>query len=423
MSYKFIRASLYPNFSLPLLSIYHSEHLDLHTECKLSSSVCNEAEKMASTSGHQTDSSSIQIMRVSNASSSYEDDVLRAEPAVQTNRLAKYLAAISGLFKSFRRNNGTNHKKNDENAKKVTPTHEFKRDTNKTKSKTWNIFKLKEKTPYDTTSSFLRFDKPSNHEDPSLLRGDVNMYSDAQWYDLNKDEMSFLEAQVSTIVSEFNSCKQISGNSVSNGSEPSNSLWSHSNLLTSFKPNARNLLTKTANNIQAIHSKKPIKPMILIDDIMTKPINSDCDSHSDESCKLSSGFGSGESNTNSPQEFVRKFKPFSKSPSTSTYRNAIFSSNQSNHDATPLAIRKTMEETLKKHRMQINSRKLFGILCGKHTSPPPVNVTPQYKSPSECRSKRVRNGTPFKIRSMQQKQTHVTEVESQRLVYPIEMLI
>lgn len=426
--------------------------------------MCNEAVKMTSNASnhqhhhqhdhHQANAPSIQIIRVSNASGSCEDVVLRPKPSAQSQRLARSLAAISGLFKSIR-NSGINHTKNDENLTKKSPP------TTKTKPKrkAWNIFKLKEKTPYDAIPSFQRFQEPLNIERPSLARGnfDINGYSDAEWYDLNKDEMSLLEARVSNIVSDFNSYNKISnsGSSSSESCESSNTLWSRNNLSTSCKSNDENCIPETQTNanikqehstlVQSIRSKKSVEPMILIDDIMTKPIDCDCDCdcncNFDESCKLSSGFGSGESNTNSPRVFVRKFKAFTNSPTTSDFFKKAFSSNQSNDsngclqppitatisttiatttaatygDATtitqlPIAV-KNMQKTSKKHRIQINSRKLFGILNGVHTPSSSVNVTPQNKSPTECRTKKVRDGTPFKIRSLKQKQMYVvTEV-------------
>lgn len=398
--------------------------------------MCNEAVKMISNSSHHhqtANASSIQIMRVSNASGSCEDVVLRPKPAAQSqSRLARSLAAISGVFKSIRVS-GIDQKKNDENLTNVSAQ------KTKTKRKTWNIFKLKEKIPCDAMPSFQRFQEPLNIERPSLARGniDINGYNDAEWYDLNKDEMSLLEARVSNIVSDFNSYNQTRSK---RSSESSNALWSRNdNLSTSCKSNDEYCIPETQTNANSKQnhstaltqpipiSKKSVEPMILIDEIMTKSIDFDCNCNFDESCKLSSGFGSGESDTNSPREFVRKFKAFTNSPTTNDFFEKAFSSNQSNDSneclpittttntyddatTTQLPIIKNMQKTSKKHRTQINPRKLFGILNGVHTPSSPVNVTPQNKSPKECRAKKVRNGTPFKIRSMKQKQMYVTEV-------------
>lgn len=409
--------------------------------------MCNEAVKMTSNSSHhQTNASSIQIMRVSNASGSCEDVVVPSKPAsVRRHRVARCLAVLSGWFKSVR-DCGINLKKIDENSTRATRT--TKR---KTKRKPWHLFKLKGKTlPYDAAQpSYQHFQEPLNVERPSLAGGNIDMngYSDAEWYDLNKDEMSLFEAQVSNIVSDFNGYSKINSNGISDrgddGSnsgigESSNSLWSHHNLSMPCKSNVVNPAPETIpasvnsskpNHItrtQPIRSKKSVEQMVLIDDIRMKPIDSDGNCNFDESCKLSSGFGSDESDANSPREFVRKFHAFTNSSATSDFFEKAFSyhrTNDSNEhspattattsaDATiQLPILKNMQKMSKKHRIQINSRKLFGMLSEEHTPSLPVNMTPQNKSPPECRTEKVRNGTPFKICcSIKLKQMHVTEI-------------
>lgn len=414
--------------------------------------MCNEA--VADTGHAQVNASSIQIMRVSNASGSYEDVVLRPKTGVQHHRLARSLAAISGLFKTTHRHSGTNQqKKNGGNVPNESShvKHRFSNgDTEGMKRrKIWNFFKLKEKLPRnddvdaDATPSFQHFQEPLNFERPSLVGGDINSYCDAEWYDLNKVEMSLFEERLSNVVSEFRryniSTKNGSGCGVS-----TNVLRSHNNLSRLCVSNGENDIPEIQNHFeikQSIQPKKPVRPLILIDNnITTKAIDvvSNCDFN--ESCKISSGFGSSESNTNSPQEFARRFKEFSNSPATSDFFEAAFSSVQSNvsNECVPItgshAVTgvvnsatasqsnvKNMQKTSKNSHIQINSKRLFGMLYGKHTLSPPVNTTPQNKSPMNCRTKKVRNGTPFKIRPTKENQMHVATVASQRLFYPLKI--
>lgn len=389
--------------------------------------MCNEAVKMTSNSSHPTNASSIQIMRESNASS---------KSATRSHRLAKSFAVLSGWFKTIR-DNGINRKKIDENSTKVSRT-------KPTRRKPWSIFKLNgRKIPCDATPSYQHFQEPLNVERPSLAGGNIDMkgYIDAAWYDLNKDEMSLFEARVSHIVSDFNSHTKGSTGT----DESSNTLWSQNTLSTSCKSNDGNRKPETTqtsvNNkrhhfvrTKPIRLKKSVEQTVLIDD-MTKPIDLDCNGNFDESCKLSSGFGSGESDTSSPREFARKCKAFNHSPATSDFCEKDFAykpSNESNEclpigvdaataattttttstsgDAsTQLPISKNMQKMSKKHRTQINSRKLFGILNEEHMPSIAANVTPQNKSPTECRTKKVRNGTPFKICcSMKPKQMYAS---------------
>lgn len=383
----------------------------MHTECEIKSPMCSEAVKMSWKSSHQTNASSIPVMRESNATSSGEDVHSHFEPAIRSRRLAKSFAVLTGWFKSIRAG-GMNPNRNDENLTKTTHT-------KRTKRNPWNIFKLNaKKMPYDATPSYQHFEEPLNIERPSLAAGkiDMNGYCDAEWYDLNKDEMSFFEARVSSIVSSFNSCNKISVSNRANSDESSHTLWSQNNLSTSCKSNDENRkpeTTQTSASTEHNHFAS-VEQMVLINDIMTKPIDFDGDCNSDESCKLSSGFGSDDSDTNSPREFVRKFQAFTKAIATSDfYENdsngclpisaAIVATSTTSaafttaDAATSSPIVKNMQKMSKKHRTQINSRKLFGIPSEEHMPSLPANVTPQNKSRTECQTQKVRNGTPFKV--------------------------
>lgn len=385
--------------------------------------MCNEGEQTTLNASCQANTvSSIQIMRESNASASCEDIVLRPKPAVQCHRLARSVTAISGLFKSIRES-GTNHKKKDENAQNVSPPLSLC-DTKRTKCKTWKMFKSKEKQPpsFDALPSFQRFQEPLNIERLSLARGDIDVQSIAEWYDLNKDEMSLCETRASNIVSEFNSYiynhNQIS--SSSNG-ESLNALWPHNNLSTFCQLGSS--VQYPCMAIQSIPPNKSVEPINLIDDFMTKTVESKCNCNFDESCKLSSGFGSGfdinstrksTEYTDSPTnfgDFSETVFPFDQSNVSSECLPSIIAAATTNTTATtaPLPPIKNMQKSSKKHRIQINSRKLFGILRGKHT-PSLVDVTPQNKSPTECQGKKLRHGTPFKLRTMKPKQTHAIDL-------------
>lgn len=421
---------------LPILSIYHPQILRFtHThnaESKFYSPMCNQVDSSDETPVAAT--SSIQIMRVANASGGYEDVVLRPKTAAQKHRLARSLAAISGFFKSSRVSE-TNRTKTNEHSPIASHTPTAKR-------KTWNFFKLKEKQEAhsDAMPSFQHFQEPLNIERPSLARGDINLYGDAEWYDLNKDEMNLFEARLSTVVHEFNRYNKIGGQRAGCGSgdgESSNALWSQNYLSTSYKSERENRKAPMANHCQRMQSicccsKESAKPVILIDDIMTKSIDCHCHCDSDESCKLSSGFGSDGSDTNSPQEFARRLEAFTNSPTTSDFFETAFCqpihSNVSNEciaaatavasinlaTATSPITPKTMQKTSKKYHIHINFGRLFGMLYGKRTSSrASVNVTLQHKSATVGRSKKVHNGTPFKRHPMKQKRMYVTEVESQ----------
>lgn len=417
----------------------------------VNSSVCNDVEQMTAVTSQAT-ASSVQIMRISDASGSYEDVVLRPKPTDHNCRLVRSLAAISGLFKS-NRVSGANHEQNADNSPKVSSSSSGA--AKKMKKKTWNLFKLKKKAR-DASPSFHHFQEPLNVERLSLAMGGVDTYNDNEWYDLNRDEMSLFEARVSDILNDFNNYNQISGESGSeldaihrsdNGRHltvSSNILWSH-NLSVSCQSNNDNasnvnLLGANINReqihsdvyiehdealaqtgecsapaelnvsfvstdsdgyavMQPIHAKKYVEPTILIDDDITKSLNLHRDYNSDDSCHLSSGFGS-DSDCNSPQKFLA----FVNSPATSDFSDA-FPSGQSNEcsPTTPL-LTKTMQKTTttKKRRLQIKSRKLFGMLYAKQT-PSPVNVTPTppNKSPTHSQEKKpaFKGTPPFKVRS------------------------
>lgn len=425
--------------------------------------MCNEAEQMTARAS-QANASSVQIMRISDASGSYEDVVLRPKHIDHNCRLVRSLAAISGLFKS-NRESGANHEENvDDNSPTTisSSADAFKGAAKKAKKKTWNIFKSKKKIR-DASPSFHHFQEPLNIERLSLaMGGGIDTYNDTEWYDLNKEEMSLLEARLSDILNDihiYNPSESESDSDRSNIGQhrtvSPNILRSHnlskscqSNEITSnvnpFEANINKelpihsadisieqhdnaLIQPTTNEcsempaelnvsfvstdsngyavMRPIHAKNLVEPTILIDDI-TKTLSLQRNYNSDDSCNLSSGFGS-DSDGNSPQKFLA----FANSPATSDFSEA-FPSGQSNQcsPTTPL-LTKNMQKTSKKRRLQIKSRKLFGMLYVKHlTSPTNVTPTPQNKSPTECQEKKVHKGTPFKLRLL--KQMNEKEIES-----------
>lgn len=397
-----------------------------YTERKVSnknvnSSVFNEAEQMVG-SAEQGIASSVQIMRISDASGSYEDVVLRPKETDHNCRLARSLAALSGLFKS-NRESGANHEENAENFPKVSPSSDAKQ--KKSKKKSWNIFKLKKKVR-DASPSFHHFQEPLNVERLSLAMGGINTYSDTEWYDLNREEMSLFEARVSDILNDFNGYNQINDDTESelkldvesmhrcdigrHLTVSSNILWSH-NLSVSCHSNDNvsnvNLLGANLNKdqihsdvyiehaldalalasatecsasvelnvsfvstdsngyavMQPIHAKKYVEPTILIDDDITKSVNFHRNYYnSDDSCNLSSGFGS-DSDGNSPL----KSSAFAHSPATSDFSEAFPSGSSNECSPTTPFLTKNMQKTSRKRRLQIKSRKLFGMLYVKHT--------------------------------------------------------
>lgn len=380
-----------------------------------------------------------QIMRTSLCS--YEDVVVlrpKSEHQQHNNnnnrRLARPLAVLSGLFKSHR-GSGSNQEENTrENSTKslsMMPSScaiaDNKTVQKKSKKKTWNIFKSKKKSR-DESPSFQHFQEPLNVERVSLPIGPY-IDNDAEWYDLNREEMSLFEARVSDIVDEFNNGNQMFGDS---GSESmyrcdlgryltisTNILWSH-NLSVSCQSNGNasniNLLGANINRDQ-IHSdifiedgdslnenvyasdsvdsdgyavmhptflSKEIEQTVLIDDIMTtKPTTNHCYYNSDDSSNLSSGFGSDfDVDNNSPQKFLA-FASIATavSPATSDFTEA-FPSPATTTTTTPLTA-KSMEKISKKSRLQIRS-KLLGMLYAKHTTSTNVTPTPQSKESPEC---------------------------------------
>lgn len=204
------------------LTKHANEHKVLENE-NVNSSVFNEAEQMtarkrtsqANDNGGDGDngdaSTKEQIERISDAASGcYEDVVLRPKSEQNNNRrLVRPFAVFSGLFKSHRKSRDVNQEENvTENSAKflsscvIVDNKDIKI---KPKKKSWNIFKSKKKTQRDSSPSFQHFQEPLNVERVSLPIGPyVDKYNDAEWYDLNREEMSLFEARVSDIVNEFN---------------------------------------------------------------------------------------------------------------------------------------------------------------------------------------------------------------------------
>lgn len=400
--------------------------------------MCNEAEQMTAKAS-QANASSVQIMRISDASGSYEDVVLRPKHIDHNCRLVRSLAAISGLFKSNRESDA-NREDNVENhlpTAKLSSVDTSKGTAKKAKKKTWNIFKSKKKVR-DASPSFQHFQEPLNIERLSLaMGGGIDTYSDTEWYDLNKDEMSLLESRLSDILNDIHIYNQSESGSDSDRSnigqhrtvspiilrshnlsktcqsnnntfnvnpfetniieEPIDSTHiyiEHDNALReprageySAMPAELNVSSVSTDSngyavVQPIHAKNLLEPTILIDDI-TKTLRLQRYYNSDDSYNLSSGFGS---DFDSPQKFLA----FANSPATSDFSEA-FPSGQSNQcsPTTPL-LTKNMRKTSKKRRLQIKSRKLFGMLYVKHlTSPTNVTPTPQNKPPTEYQEKKV----------------------------------
>lgn len=378
--------------------------------------MCNEAEQMtASTS--QAGASSLQIVRVSNASGSYEDVVLRPKDPEPICRLARSLAALSGLFKSNRETGANQEKPEAKNpiSAKESIMCASKTDKKTVKRKNWKIFRSKQKHR-DESPTFQHFQEPLNIERMSV--GPLAISSDAEWYDLNKDEMSLLEARLSTIVNQFNNYSPIRINSGSDSESidgnkircslaiSSNILWSH-NLSMSCQSGDNgshiNLLGANLNPlqmpndvciedggeilaietlkasfvgadsneyavIQSIHSKKSHEPTTILNDGCTQSSNLHSNHNLNDSSNASSGFGS-DSDQNTPQKSIDDDGAANNSPATSDFSEG-FPSDQSNgcSPITPLHTRNTMQKASKKCRLQIKSRKLFEKLYVKHNA-------------------------------------------------------
>lgn len=404
-----------------------------------------------------------QIIRVSDASGSYEDVLLRPKAEQHINRrLARPLAALSCLFKSHRESDANQEENSSENLPKsllLVPSgavvDKQKIIKKKTKKIKWNIFKSKKKHR-DDTPTFQHFAEPLNIERVSLPIGGPYIDSDAEWYDLNREEMSLFEAKVSDIVNEFNSGNQIIGDSESESmyhydlgrhlTISTNILWSH-NLSMSCHSNCNasniNLLGANINRDQ-IHSdvfiederhngngdvcafyerrnsidsvdsdgyaimqpifpsKKmfPIEKPILIDDVMTDT------RYSDVSSNLSSGFGSDSDEcSRSGGSSSQKSIAYVASPETSDFSEVYPSPTTSTTMATTPLTSKKMHKTSKKCRL--GSRNLLGMLYAKHTpSLSNVTQTPPNKSSPEC-MKKVHKGTPFRVRRSIKEETSV----------------
>ncbi|XP_031620918.1 uncharacterized protein LOC116339276 [Contarinia nasturtii] len=431
------------------------------------SSVSNEAEQITAnnsgdgiTSHTNASPSSVQIMRISDASGHYEDVILRPKTEEKhqkqnNRRLARPFAVISGLFKSHRERNSTNQDENDENSQ-----HEHHRHTVKPKSKrrSWNIFKSKKKNRDESPLTFQHFQEPLNVERVSLPIGPIA--NDAEWYDLNKEEMSLFEARISMIVNEFNNnCNQTVGESESESihhcdlsrylTVSSNILWSHNLSLSIESSNGNasnvNLLGANINKdqihssvyiednyndiskslpqpvnaldtlnltfvstdsdgyaiMQPISSEKYVKPKLLIDMKSDSPADDSQCNVSDDSSNISSGFGS-DFDACSPQKLSVN-APATNSPATSDFLEACPS------PATPL--KNMHKKTLKRCRLQLKSRKLFGMLRVKQYRPSKSYVTPSSQNDSpilpsippppqsispEC-TKKIYKRTPFKV--------------------------
>lgn len=415
----------------------------------VNSSVCNEAEQMAGNDDNPTTTatandrkSSIEIMRVETvaAASTSADDasnndedvvVLRPKLANQPNcRLARSLATISGLFKSHRddandKNKNSNDDDDDDDVSAVatnastdrpasmsslpspcatSPCGMTKCAQKKSKRTIWNLFKLKKNVPHDAAPTFQRFAEPLNMERLSLSRGDIDSeYTNAEWYDLNKDEMSAFEARVPIIINKFNNYNQIINEPAilwpqhlpplaSCNAASTINLFEMDADANTVQPSSRpasassldGSISSTDSNgyaiMQPIFMKKynqPIKSPILIDDI-TKSMNGHHNDHLNDSLyNLSSGFGSDSSDSsgnNSPTQQKSQTFETEMSPATSDF----FS--DSSHS-------KAQQKPSKTHRLRIKSRKLFGMLYRSHSATPVngnVTPTPQNKSPTEC---------------------------------------
>lgn len=388
---------------------------------------------------------------------SYEDVVVLRPKSEQqqqqhnNRRLARPLAVLSGLFKSHRESGSNQEENTHENSTKsltMMPScviADNKTVQKKPKKKTWNIFKSKKKSR-DVSPSFKHFQEPLNVERVSLPIGPY-IDNDAEWYDLNREDMSLFEARVSDIVDEFNNGNQMFGDSESESmyrcdlgrylTISTNILWSH-NLSVSCQSNGNasniNLLGANINRDQ-IHSdifiedgdslnenvytfnkglnssvvstdsvdsdgyavmhptslskkKYPIEQTVLIDDIMTtKSTTNHCYNNSDDSSNLSSGFGSDSDVDNSSPQKSLAFASVAAaavSPATSDFTEAFpLPSTTTTTTTTPLTA-KSMEKISKKCRLQIRS-KLLGMLYAKQTiSLSNVTPTPQSKESPEC---------------------------------------
>lgn len=369
----------------------------------VNSSECNEAEQMTCHRKSHANVSAEQMMRVSDASGSDEEVVLRPKSQQPNRRLARPLAVISGLF-NRESGNGSSSNQEEINGQYPKPlafydnTDDNSKQQKKSKRSSWNIFKnLNKKKIRDSSPSFQHFAEPLNIERVSLPIGPP-MDSDTEWYDLNKDEMSLFEARVSDVINEFNSGYQRVSDFESESiyrcdigrhlTVSSNILWSH-NLSLSCQSNI-NLLGANINKLQ-IHSDvfieegetlpqttayasplnasfastdsdgyavmqpiphKYIKPIMLIDDHYS----------SDESSNASSGFGS-DSDGNSPiaSTSARSTIPISRASSDSSPLAQLGA-------CSPSVAAKPMQKASKKRRLQIKSRKLLEML---HVKPTP----------------------------------------------------
>lgn len=410
--------------------------------------MCNEAQQITSSIRSIPDgpSSSVQVMRISDASGHYEDVILRPKGELN-RRLARPLAVISSLFKS-NRENSVNHGENepklpydvldDDDGDGDGNDDDDKNDQKKFKKRTsWNIFKSKRKNQRRMeTPTFQHFQEPLNIERLSLPIGGNGTPIDLEWYDLNKEEMSLFEARMSDIVSEFNNYSQTSGESESESiyrcnlsrhlTISSNILWSH-NLSVSCESNGNasniNLLGANINKDQInsdiyiengeilaqnvsgsgqdssfvstdsdgytvmppFLSKKYIEPTNLIDSVL-KSMDSHRNYDSDESSHLSSGFGS---DTGDAQKSI----PFINSPTTSNFSDAYPSdkSNECSPTISTTETAKNMQKISKKRRLRIQSRKLFGMFHVKHM---PSSSSSSSGTKSQSKSQTVSNVMP-----------------------------
>lgn len=359
------------------------------------------------TASQANTSASVQIMRVSDASG-YENVVLRPKTVQQHNsRLARPFAIISGLFKSHRECGAFQAEKGGNLRKNSPHCYENNKIVNrKSKRMSWNIFKSK-KNRDELPPTFQRFQEPLNVERVSLPIGAIA--SDAEWYDLNKEEMSLFEARVSDIVHEFNNYNQKVGDFESESmyrcdlgryvTISSKILWSHNlsdnasnvNLLGAninkeqihsnvlIEDNAKSL-AQTVNTSDALNlsfvstdsdgyavmqpilpSEKYVQPAVLIDNIIeSDTTDSHCHNDSDDSKNLSSEFGSEDGRSSSPRKSISSV---ASSPKTIDLSEAF------PLQATPSTIKNMQNKPSKKCLLQIKSKKLLKMLYVKHHAP------------------------------------------------------
>lgn len=386
-----------------------------------------------------------EIVRISDASGEYHEVILRPK-CNRNRRKMRPIAVISDLFKPSRAKGSANQdmemvpelpKRRSKCTSSAPPAYS----TNDAKP-FWNVFKKQNRKQHDQSPpTFRRFQQPLDVDRLSGVTNDSNC-KDLEWYDLNNDEMSLIEARLSSVKNQLN-IDDTDTDFVHNLDRTqrltvsSNILWSH-NLSMSSLPNVDvsgiNLLGANANKdqmhsdvfieadeINVMYDTVPnqsqrlnysiestdsngyaiMRPILVsnknktveelqsltIDDI-TKNINFRRDY---ESSGSSSGFGSD--CETSPESI-----PSNNSPATSDYmeeKTPSFTSKQTQTPSTAINGR----ESLENRRCSIKPKNLLHIIStdsNENSESTDVQKTPAHKAKKSI-AKKVRKGTPYKL--------------------------